>query len=65
MPYFYKCIECEKVFEPPFDSHKSQVWVDACHVHNEEGLAVCLDCLGIPFSEYLTLQGEAENENIN
>ena len=57
MPYF-KCRECQKVFEPPFDSDESQLWVDACHDHNKEGEAVCWDCLGIPISKYLTLETE-------
>jgi len=39
-----KCQECDKAFEPPFDSAEFKVWIDAC-AEVEEYL--CFTCAGI------------------
>lgn len=41
MPPLFRCSDCQTVFEPPFDSQKFRVWMDACV---EVDAYLCLEC---------------------
>lgn len=62
MPVF-KCTECEKIAEPPFDSEEFQMWLDAGGWTDDQILCVaCADIDAVrELKNYTTIIVEDDN----